>query len=78
MSKAHEELAALFAVLDDPFELPLVRYYAAMALGMLGRKDALPELLQIYLREVDHEMKKAIAHSIIHILRGAAKEPRPD
>jgi hypothetical protein len=72
MSKAHEQQDFLFAALDDPFELPLVRYYAAMALGMIRSKDALPGLIEIYQREVNKEMKKAIAHSIIHISRRVA------
>lgn len=72
MSKAREHQDNLFAALEDPFELPLVRYYAAMALGMIRSKDALPELIEIYQREVNQEMKKVIAHAIIHISRGAA------
>lgn len=72
MSKAREQQDNLFAALDDPFELPLVRYYAAMALGMLGSKDTLPGLIEVYQREINKEMKKVIAHSIIHISSGAA------
>jgi hypothetical protein len=71
MSKAHEEQDALIAALDDPNELPLVRYYAAMALGMLANKDTVPRLIETYEREHSSKMKKVIAHSIIHISKGA-------
>lgn len=71
MSKAREEKGALLEALDDPFELPLVRYYAAMALGMIGSRESLGRLVEIYHREPDAEIRKVIAHSILHIGGGA-------
>lgn len=72
MSKAHEATDALLEVLDDPFELPLVRYYAAMALGMIRDRETLNRLIEIYHREGDEKIKKVIAHSIIHISKGSS------
>lgn len=70
MSQAHEEIGALLEALGDCFELPLVRYYAAMSLGMIGSGDVLGRLLEIYRREPEGEIKKAVAHSIIHLAGG--------
>lgn len=72
MSKAHEEKDALLEALGDLFELPLVRYYAAMSLGMIGGREAASRLIEIYRREPEGEVKTAIAHSILHISRGGA------
>ena len=69
MSKANAAREALTKSLDDPFELPLVRYYAAMALGMLGSSESLDSLAEVFTQEQDEEIKKAIAHSVVHIYR---------
>jgi TIR domain/HEAT repeats len=69
MSKANAAKQALLNSLDDPFELPLVRYYAAMALGMMGSSESLDPLASIFKREPDEEVRKVIAHAIIHISR---------
>jgi hypothetical protein len=71
MSQAHAEQQALLAALDDPYELPLVRYYAAMALGMLRSRDCLSQMVEIYQREANEGIKKVIAHSLIYISKGA-------
>lgn len=70
MSKADEEKDALLETLGDLFELPLVRYYAAMALGMIGGREVASRLVEIYRREPEGEVKAVIAHSIIHISVG--------
>lgn len=70
MSKADEEKDALLEALGDLFELPLVRYYAAMSLGMIGGRDVASRLIEIYRREPEGEVKAVIAHSIIHISGG--------
>jgi hypothetical protein len=67
MSRAHEERGALLEALSDRSELPLVRYYAAMSLGMIGSRDVLRRLLEIYRREPEGEIKKVIAHTLIHL-----------
>jgi hypothetical protein len=69
MSKANAARPALLKSIEDPFELPLVRYYAAMSLGMIGSAESLDPLAEIFKREQDEEIKRAIAHSIIHISR---------
>jgi HEAT repeat protein len=69
MSRANAAREALTNSLDDPFELPLVRYYAAMALGMIGSAASLDPLADIFRREPDAEIRKAIAHSVVHIYR---------
>jgi hypothetical protein len=70
MTKAPEGTDALLEALDDPFELPLVRYYAAMSLGMIGNGDSLPRLVEVYQRESNEQIRKVLAHSIIHISKG--------
>lgn len=67
MSKAREERGALLEALGDHSDLPLVRYYAAMSLGMIGSGDVLGSLLEIYRREPEGEIKKVVAHSILHL-----------
>ena len=69
MSKAKTARQALLESLDDPFELPLVRYYAAMALGMIGSAESLDPLAAVFKQERDEEIKRAIAHAIVHISR---------
>ena len=67
MSKAREATDALLEALNDPYELPLVRYYGAMALGMIRDKETLSQLIEIYRQEGDGKIKNVIAHSIIQI-----------
>ncbi len=69
MSKANAARQALTKSLNDPFELPLVRYYAAMALGMIGSSESLDSLAEIFRREKDKKIRRAIAHALIHIYR---------
>lgn len=75
MSKAREERGGLLEVLGDRSDLPLVRYYAAMSLGMIGSGDVLGRLLEIYRREPEGEIKSVIAHSIIHLSGGSSERP---
>jgi hypothetical protein len=74
MCKAREARGDLMTALDDPFELPLVRYYAAMALGMIGSKDDLKGLADVYGREPHEAVREVIAHAIIHISADARRK----
>jgi len=67
MSKAHDAKNQLLEAVEDPFELALVRYYAAMALGMIASKSTLIRLLKILNREEEPQMKNLLAHVILHI-----------
>lgn len=69
MSKASEATPLLLEVLDDPFELPLVRYYAAMALGMIGSRDVMPQLVRIHHREPDPQMRDLVGHVIVYLAK---------
>jgi TIR domain/HEAT repeats len=73
MTKSKAAIHVLLRTLDDPFELPLVRYYGAMALGMVGSSDSLDALAEIFTRERDEETRKVIAHAMVHIRRQATR-----
>lgn len=70
MSKACGEKGALFAALEDIYDLPLVRYYAAMSLGMTGCVEDVPRLVEIFRREAAGDIKDVVAHVIIHLSGG--------
>lgn len=67
MCKANKTTDVLLDALAKIDELPLVRYYAAMAVGMIRDETAIERLIEIYCQEEDPEMKKVIAHALIYI-----------
>jgi hypothetical protein len=67
MCKAAVGVRALLDAVSDPGELPLVRYYGAMALGMIGAKEVVKPLLEIYAHERTANTRQAIAHTILFL-----------
>ena len=67
MSKADDAVSELLAAVEDYFELTMVRYYAAMALGMIKHQASVDPLLKIFGHEKDPQMRNVLAHVILHV-----------
>jgi hypothetical protein len=68
MCKAAEATADLLSAVRNRFELPLVRQYGAMALGMIGDKHTVAALLAILDDENDHpELSETLTQVIVFI-----------
>lgn len=67
MSKADDAVGELLAAVEDHFELMMVRYYAAMALGMIKNPTSVDPLLKVFGREKNPQMRSVLAHVILHI-----------
>ena len=69
MSNAENAVDVLLMLLKHEYELPPIRNYAAMALGMIMKKNdkRLKNLLDLSFKETDLEIKKSLINAIIFI-----------
>ena len=71
MTKAEKSIDELLKILKNEYELPPVRNYCAMALGMImNKKDGrLNDLLDLAYKETDWEVKKSLNNAILFITK---------